>query len=74
MDIAIADYKLIERDGNTVFYFPPDKEGAKRLLSAMEQSFGLYSAWFGSLKQYHGLSIIEVPQDYGGQSDVASIL
>ncbi len=74
MDIAIADYGILEKDENKVFFFKQDIDGAGYVLNAMEKSIETYSEWFGLLKDYHGFSIIEVPEGYGGQSDVTAIM
>ena len=73
MDIAIADYGMLENDENTVFYFKQDIDGADYVMNAMEKSIETYNAWFGPLKDYRGFSIIEVPEGYSGQADVTAI-
>ena len=73
MDIAIADYGILKKDKNTVFYFKKDIDGAEYIINAMEKSVETYSDWFGPLKDYSALSIIEVPEGYGGQADVTTI-
>ena len=73
MDITIADYGILEKDLNTVFYFKKDIDGADDIMNAMEESIKTYTGWFGPLKNYSGFSIIEVPNGYGGQADVAAI-
>ncbi|MBN1998004.1 hypothetical protein JW935_10655, partial [candidate division KSB1 bacterium] len=73
MDIAIADYGILKKDRNTVFYFKKDIDGADYIMNAMEKSIKTYTSWFGPLKDYSGFSIIEVPKGYSGQADVTSI-
>jgi len=74
MDIAIADYGILQKDGNTVYYFKKDIEGVEKIMNAMETSIRTYSDWFGPLKDFRGFSIIEVPVGYSGQADVTAIM
>jgi aminopeptidase N len=76
MDFAIADYRLLEDkiNGIKIFYFPADKEGALRLLESLEKAKKLYTDWFGPLKVFSGLTVIEIPEGYGSQTDVTTIL
>jgi hypothetical protein len=74
IDIAIADYGILKKDLNVVFYFKKDIDGADYIMNAMEKSIETYTNWFGPLKNYSGFSIIEVPKGYSGQADVAAII
>lgn len=74
MDIAIADYDILQKDNNTVYYFKKDVDGADNVMKAMDISIDTYSRWFGPLRDYTGFSIIEVPEGYSGQADVAAIM
>jgi hypothetical protein len=73
-DIAISDYKMLEEGKNRVYYFPSDSLGAKRIMNALHASYELYTGWFGPLNDYQGFSIIEVPEGYSSQMDVAAII
>jgi hypothetical protein len=76
MDFAIADYRILEDKNNKfrIFYFPVDKEGAQHLLDSLKKTMELYTAWFGPLKVFNGLTVIEIPEGYGSQTDVTAIL
>ena len=41
-------------------------------MNALEKSMEKYSDWFGNIKDYKGYTIIEVPEGYSSQADVAS--
>jgi len=74
MDFAIAAYEIVEEDGIKIFYFPENKDGALRVLDIANRTLKLYTDWFGPLKDFKNFSIIQIPQGYGSQTDVTSIL
>jgi len=74
MDFAIADYGILKGGDNRVFYLPGDSLGASRVLEAVEASFALFSAWFGPAGEARGLTIIEIPNGWGSQKDVTTII
>ena len=74
IDIAIAPYELIERDGLRVYYFAEDRSGAEGIAGGFLRATGQYTEWFGPLHGFGGYAIIEVPTGYGSQADVNNIL
>jgi hypothetical protein len=76
IDVAITDFAVLESpDGLLKIYFlPEDRDGAERILGAMVGTMGLCEKWFGPLKVFEGLTVIEVPAGYGSQADVAAII
>ncbi len=74
MDFAIAPFRTLERGKIRVFYLPEEAEGAERALRAMERCLDLFSGWFGSLKGASSFTVIEIPEGWGSQADVTSIL
>lgn len=74
MDIAISKYGKLTDNGLTVYYFKKDSLGAKKLLLALQKTTRLYTTWWGPLGNFSGFSIIEIPDGYGSQADVTSIL
>jgi len=74
LDMAISDYHLLEKNENSVFYFAEDSAGAENIMLALEKSVNTYSEWFGHLHNYQGFKIIELPEGYGSQADITSIL
>jgi hypothetical protein len=74
LDIALADYKFLENRKNRIYYFKSDSAGARLIMNDFEKSLELYANWYGALKDYLGFTIIEVPEGYGSQADVTSIL
>ena len=76
IDVAAADYAVIEGGGGKfrIFSFPDDAEGARKLLDILTATVALYSRWFGPLPAFPGLTVIEVPEGYGSQADVAAII
>lgn len=76
MDAAIARYKVLSDPSRPlrVYYFPGDKEGAKTVYQALIKSLDLFSRRFGRIEDFRGFAVIEVPQGFGSQADVTSIL
>ena len=76
IDVAIADYNLLEEPslGLRVFYFKGDEPGARRVLEAMGNCLELYTKWFSPLASKTDFTVIALPEGYGSQSDVTSIL
>jgi len=76
IDLAISKYEILEaQEGRIkIFAFPEDAEGAQALLHSLTSTLELYTRWFGPLKVFPGLTVIEVPAGYGSQADVAAII
>lgn len=74
MDIAISKYEKLSDSGLTVNYFKKDSLGATKLLQALQKTTRLYTTWWGPQGNFSGFSIIEIPDGYGSQADVTSIL
>jgi hypothetical protein len=74
MDIAIAEYEILEKDNLRIFFFRNDTDGAKRLMSDMIETIELFTAWFGQVNEYRGFTVIQVPEDFGSQADRTGII
>lgn len=72
IDVAIADYTRIDKDRNKIFCFGNDTAAAGKMMNSLEKSLEKYSDWFGNIMDYKGYTIIEVPDGYSSQADVAS--
>lgn len=74
MNFAIARFGLLERRGLRVFSLPGDADGAARVLDAADACLALFKEWFGPLQQQPTFTVIEIPDRWGSQADVTSIL
>jgi hypothetical protein len=74
MDFAVAPFRIARRDALTVFYLPEDSVGARRILGAMQRTLALYTQWFGPLEGDSPFAVIEIPDGWGSQADVTSLL
>ena len=74
MDFAIARYGTLEGSGLRVFCLPEDRKGADVVLKAAGDSMALYADWFGPLRDAPVFTVIEIPDGWGSQADVTSIL
>lgn len=74
MDFAIARFATLQEGSFTVFHLPADSTGARRIVGAMSRTFQLYTRWFGPLRGSSPFTVIEIPDGWGSQADVTSIL
>jgi aminopeptidase N len=74
MDFAIAPYRVLEGRQGKVFYFPQDSSGAHLVRDAVARSMDLYTSWFGPRLDSNQFQVIEIPDGWGSQKDVTSIL
>ena len=74
MDVAVAPFEIVEEGGVRVHYLPGDRDGAETILLGFTRAVGTFTEWFGPLPTFEGFNIIELPPDYGSQTDVTCIL
>ena len=74
MDFAIARFRTFEAPGLRLFVLPEDVASAERVLRAASASMALYREWFGPLHGPDTFTLIEIPDGWGSQADVSSIL
>jgi aminopeptidase N len=74
MDFAIAEYEVLEHGATRVVHFPEDSIGAAGVMNAIRNTTRLYSEWFGPLQEEAGLTVIEIPDGWGSQADVTTII
>ncbi len=74
MDFAIGHYGILRDGPLSVAYLAPDSAGARRVLGAARRSLDLFRGWFGPLPGEPALTIIEIEDGYGSQTDVAAII
>jgi len=73
MDFAIARYQVYSKDRYTVFSWE-SKDSSEKLLDQIVNTVTLYTKWFGPLKHKLGYTFIEVPENYGAQADITSVI
>lgn len=74
MDFAVARFNILREGDLTVFHLPADSTGATRILGAMSRTLAQYRRWFGPLRGKAPFAVIEIPDGWGSQADVTSIL
>ena len=74
MDFAIARFRTLDAPGLRVFALPVDTAGAERVLRASSAAMDLFGKWFGPRPVAAAFTIIEIPDGWGSQTDVTSIL
>jgi hypothetical protein len=73
IDIAIGRYSVLSGNGISIYYLPGDSIGAKNVSESVKFTYSLFNNWFGHVP-FNGYSIIEIPDDFGSQTDVTCIL
>jgi aminopeptidase N len=74
MDFAIAPYQIVTAEPVRIYYLPGDAAGAERVGRAAQDALGLLARWFGPLATNDGLAFIEIPDGWGSQADVTTII
>jgi hypothetical protein len=72
LNIAIAPYRVLERAGTRVFFFPADSLGARSVEQAIAGAVDRYGRWFGPLGEEARLTVMEIPEGYGSQASLAA--
>jgi hypothetical protein len=74
MDFAIAKYGVISSGSIRIYHLPADAAGAARVAEAAAKSLDLFRRWFGPAPQASALTFIEIPDGWGSQTDVTTII
>ena len=74
MDFAIAKYTELTAGPIRVYHLPGDEVGAAGVAQAAGQALGLYTRWFGPRRDSTALTFIEIPDGWGSQADVTTII
>lgn len=76
IDIAVAKFKKITDTQNDlhVFVFEEDYEHAVKILNELKKVLKFYIDWFNHPPIWTGYTIIEIPNGWGSQADLAGML
>jgi aminopeptidase N len=74
MDFAIAKYGELAAGPVRVLYLPGDAAGATAVAEAAGKALELFERWFGPRPQSTPLTVIEIPDGWGSQTDVTTII
>jgi hypothetical protein len=74
MDFAIAPYGRLSAGSIRVFHLPGSEEGAAGVAAAAETALARFGDWFGPLPGGADLTFIEIPDGWGSQADVTTII
>lgn len=74
MDFAVAPF-VVRREGTlTVYHLAADSVGAERVMKSTQRGLTLFTRWFGPLQRPTPFALLEIPDGWGAQADVTSIL
>jgi hypothetical protein len=71
LNIAVAKYDAVEREGIRLFSFPKDRDGAVRVMDSAQRAVSLFRSWFGPTSKPPRFAVIEIPRDYGSQASLS---
>jgi hypothetical protein len=71
LNVAIAKYVILEKDGIRVFAFPKDEAGGKSVLLAARRAIDLFTRSFGPTTPPPAFAVIEIPEGWGSQASLA---
>jgi len=70
LNITIAPYAMLERDGVQSFFFHADSAGARLAVDRAVAGIALLTRWFGPLENPARLTVIEIPDGWGSQASL----
>ena len=74
MDFAIGHYGELQAGPVRILYLRSDSAGAARVARAVQRSLELFRSWFGPLSGDPALTILELEDGFGSQTDVTTII
>ena len=74
MDFAVAPFVVRQQGALRVYQLPADSLGGARVMRSLERGMQLFTRWFGPLHGQSSFTLIEIPDGWGSQADVTSIL
>lgn len=74
MDFAIGKYGELQAGPVRILYLRPDSAGAARVARVVQRSLELFRSWFGPLSGDPALTILELEDGFGSQTDVTTII
>jgi len=74
MDFAIARFTEVASGAVRVFHLPGDEAGASGVGQAAAEALARYTSWFGPRPEPAPLTFIEIPDGWGSQADVTTII
>jgi len=70
LNLPVAEYSLLRREGTRVYHFPADSAGARRVLDGVTSGLALLDRWFGPLGVTPELAVTEIPEMWGSQASL----
>ncbi|MBI2571301.1 MAG: hypothetical protein HYV63_30210 [Candidatus Schekmanbacteria bacterium] len=74
MDFVIARYTRLSSGTIHVYHLPGDGAGAAAVAQAAAKAMALFGVWFGPLAEEAELTFIEIPDGWGSQADVTTVI
>ena len=72
LNIAIAPYRLVEKQGIQVYALPDDEPKATAVVDAAQQTLARLESWYGPLGTAPRITIIEIPDGFGSQASLTA--
>jgi hypothetical protein len=72
LNLPVAEYDVLSRQGVRVYHFPSDSVGALRVLDSATRGLALLEGWFGPLGSAPELAVMEIPERWGSQASLTA--
>jgi hypothetical protein len=72
LNITVAPYRVYESGLARVFSLPADSMGGRLVAEAVDSAVERYISWFGSLGARPRVVVMEIPEGFGSQADLAA--
>ena len=72
LNITIAPYRVSESGQARVFSLPADSMGGQLVGRAVDSALERYTGWFGALGARPRVVVMEIPEGFGSQADLAA--
>lgn len=72
--LPIAKYSHLDIGSNKLYFFHEDETGAKMVAKSLITVLDLYKKWFGPLRDSSSFSVAEIPEGFGSQALLPTIL
>ena len=72
LNITVAKYKTLDRDGIRIYYLPASEKGAAIVMDETQKALDWYAKTLGPLRAAPRFTIMEIPDGYGAQANLVA--
>jgi aminopeptidase N len=72
LNLPIAPYRVFERGGIRAYVLPADSAHGEELFGVIDRALAWFTTRYGELPRAPAFSVMEIPDGYGSQADLAA--